>query len=144
FNVLMILGLSAAIVPLVVSAQLVRLDVPIMIGVSVLLLLLALDGLLSRWECGILAAGLVTYIVTQIVLSRRSTSDEPDSSVDIGKPLINVLLIFAGLGRLVLGARWLVQAAVQIAAARGATPLVIGLTIVAAGTSMPELATSVV
>jgi cation:H+ antiporter len=144
FNVLLILGFSAAIVPLVVSAQLVRLDVPIMIGVSVLLLLLALDGLLSRAECGVLAAGLAAYILTQVVLSRRSPTTPPDDSVDTGNPLINVLLIIIGLALLVLGSRWLVQAAVQIAAALGATPLVIGLTIVAAGTSMPELATSVI
>ena len=144
FNVLLILGFSAAIVPLVVSAQLVRLDVPIMIGISGLLLLLSLDGLLSRAECILLAAGLVAYIGLQIVLSRRSPYETEDEPVDTGRPLINILLILAGLGMLVLGSRWLVQAAVQIAEAFGVTPLVIGLTIVAAGTSMPELATSVV
>ena len=144
FNVLLILGFSAAIVPLVVSAQLVRLDVPIMIGISGLLLLLSLDGLLSRAECILLAAGLVGYIGLQIVLSRRSPYQTEDELVDTGRPLINILLILAGLGMLVLGSRWLVQAAVQIAEAFGVTPLVIGLTIVAAGTSMPELATSVV
>lgn len=144
FNVLLILGLSAAIVPLVVSAQLVRLDVPIMIGVSILLLLLALDGQLSRVECGLLAAGLAAYILTQIVLSRRSPATSDEAPIDTGNPLINLLLIVIGLALLVLGSRWLVQAAVQIAEAFGATPLVIGLTIVAAGTSMPELATSVV
>ena len=143
FNVLLILGLSAAIVPLVVSAQLVRLDVPIMIAMSVLLLLLSLDGVLSRVECGLLAAALVAYIVTQIVLSRRSGSDE-EAPTDTGNPLINLLLIVVGLALLVMGSRWLVQAAVQIAASFGVTPLVIGLTIVAAGTSMPELATSVI
>ena len=144
FNVLLILGFSAAIVPLVVSAQLVRLDVPIMIGISGLLLLLSLDGLLSRAECVLLAGGLVAYIGLQIVLSRRSPYETDDEPVDTGRPLINILLILAGLGMLVLGSRWLVQAAVQIAEAFGVTQLVIGLTIVAAGTSMPELATSVV
>ncbi|HSJ32086.1 MAG TPA: calcium/sodium antiporter [Longimicrobiales bacterium] len=144
FNVLLILGFSAAIVPLVVSAQLVRLDVPIMIGISGLLLLLSLDGLLSRAECMLLAGGLVAYIGLQIVLSRRSPYETEEEPVDTGRPLINILLILAGLALLVLGSRWLVQAAVQIAEAFGVTPLVIGLTIVAAGTSMPELATSVV
>ncbi|HSK17508.1 MAG TPA: calcium/sodium antiporter [Longimicrobiales bacterium] len=144
FNVLLILGFSAAVVPLVVSAQLVRLDVPIMIGISALLLLLSLDGLLSRAECILLAIGLVAYISLQIVLSRRSPYQTEDDPIDTGRPLINVLLILAGLGMLVLGSRWLVQAAVQIAESFGVTPLVIGLTIVAAGTSMPELATSVV
>ena len=144
FNVLLILGLSAAIVPLVVSAQLVRLDVPIMIGVSILLLVLALDGQLSRFECGLLAAGLVAYIVTQIVLSRRSIAMSDDEPIETGNPLINLLLIVVGLALLVLGSRWLVQSAVEIAEAFGVTQLVIGLTIVAAGTSMPELATSVI
>ena len=144
FNVLLILGFSAAIVPLVVSAQLVRLDVPIMIGISGLLLLLSLDGLLSRAECAVLAGGLVAYIGIQIVLSRRSPYETDEEPVETGRPVINILLILAGLGMLVLGSRWLVQAAVQIAEAFGVTQLVIGLTIVAAGTSMPELATSVV
>jgi cation:H+ antiporter len=143
FNVLLILGLSAAIVPLVVSERLVRLDVPIMIGTSVVLLLLALDGSLSRVECALLAVGLVSYVLLQIVMSRRSSYAD-DSSVDTGNPLVNLLLIAVGLTLLVLGSRWLVQAAVQIAEAFGVTQLVIGLTIVAAGTSMPELATSVI
>jgi cation:H+ antiporter len=144
FNVLLILGLSAAIVPLVVSPQLVRLDVPIMIGVSVLLLLLSLDGQLSRFECGLLALGLVAYIGTQVVLSRRSSYEAAEKSVDAGRPVVNIILIIVGLGLLVLGSRWLVQAAVEIAQTFGVTPFVIGLTVVAAGTSMPELATSVI
>jgi cation:H+ antiporter len=157
FNVLLILGLSAAIVPLVVSEQLVRLDVPIMIGLSALLLLLSLDGRLSRAECALLAVGLAAYIMTQIVLSRRSAQAAQAApaapggpggrggpGVDTGNPIINVVLIIVGLGLLVLGSRWLVVSAVQIAEAFGVTPLVIGLTVVAAGTSMPELATSVV
>jgi cation:H+ antiporter len=144
FNVLLILGLSAAIVPLVVSAQLVRLDVPIMIGVSALLLVLSLDGLLSRFECALLAVGLVAYIITQIVLSRRNGTEMEETAIETGNPLLNIVLIAAGLGLLVLGSRWLVQASVQIAEAFGVTNLVIGLTVVAAGTSMPELATSVI
>jgi cation:H+ antiporter len=144
FNILLILGMSAAVVPLVVSRQIVRLDVPIMIGISALLLLLASDGLLSRAECTLLALGLVAYIVTQVVISRRDNNASDDDAVDTGRPLINVLLILVGLALLVFGSRWLVQASVQIAEAIGVTPLVIGLTIVAAGTSMPELATSII
>ncbi|MGH7464582.1 MAG: calcium/sodium antiporter [Longimicrobiales bacterium] len=144
FNVLLILGLSAAIVPLVVSAQLVRVDVPIMIGVSALLLLLSLDGQLSRVECALLALGLVAYVVIQITLSRRSPQSDEDQAVETGSPVVNVVLIVVGLGLLVLGSRWLVQSAVEIAELFGVTPFVIGLTVVAAGTSMPELATSVI
>jgi cation:H+ antiporter len=143
FNVLLILGMSAAIMPLVVSAQLVRLDVPIMIGVTVLLLLLSLDGAVSRPEAALLVVGLAAYIITQFVLSRRG-QQEPVPDVETGRPLMNLLLIAIGLGLLVLGSRWLVAAAIEIAELFGVTPLVIGLTIVAAGTSMPELATSVI
>ncbi|MBR9988458.1 MAG: calcium/sodium antiporter [Gemmatimonadetes bacterium] len=144
FNVLLILGLSAAVVPLVVSPQLVRLDIPIMIAISALLLLFAQDGMLSRVECTLFAGGLALYIILQIVLSRRSSPTPVEEVIETGKPAMNVLLIVVGLGLLVLGSRWLVQASVQIAESIGATPLVIGLTIVAAGTSMPELATSVI
>jgi cation:H+ antiporter len=144
FNVLLILGLSAAIVPLVISSQLVRLEVPVMIAVSAVMLLMALDGQLSRAECAVLAAALVLYIVMQIVLSRRSSEPANDDTIVTGNAATNILLIVIGLGLLVLGSRWLVQAAVDIAEAFGVTQLVIGLTIVAAGTSMPELATSVI
>jgi cation:H+ antiporter len=145
FNVLFILGLSAMIVPLVVSQQLVRIDVPIMVGVSVLLLLLALDGRISRLEGGLLATAVVGYIVLQFVVSRRSG----EAGVDLGDAgsasvPMNVGFILAGLVLLVLGSRWLVQAAVAIAAQFGVSQLVIGLTIVAGGTSMPEVATSII
>jgi cation:H+ antiporter len=144
FNVLLILGLSAAIVPLVVSSQLVRLEVPVMIAVSAAMLLMALDGVLSRGECAMLAAALVMYITMQLVLSRRSPEPANDEAIVTGNAATNILLIVIGLGLLVLGSRWLVQAAVDIAQMFGVTQLVIGLTIVAAGTSMPELATSVI
>jgi cation:H+ antiporter len=145
FNVLFILGLSALIVPLVVSEQLVRIDVPIMIAVSALLLLLARDGRIDRAEGLLLAAGVVAYIVLQIVVSRRAGSspvDLPEASAG-GAPL-NLLLMVAGIGLLVLGSHWLVRSAVAIAEFFGLSQLVTGLTIVAAGTSMPEVATSVI
>jgi cation:H+ antiporter len=145
FNVLFILGLSALIVPLTVSEQLVRLDVPIMVGVSVLLLLLALDGRVGQLEGALLAAGVIAYVLLQIGISRRTGGggiDLPEGGV--GRLPVNIALVVAGLGLLVLGSRWLVNAAVVIAELFGVSQLVIGLTIVAAGTSMPEVATSVI
>jgi cation:H+ antiporter len=145
FNVLFILGVSAVIVPLIVSEQLVRIDVPIMVGVSVLLLILALDGRISQIEGAFLGAGVIGYVLLQIVVSRRTGSagiELPEGGA--GRLPVNIILILAGLGLLVLGSRWLVQSAVAIAAMFGVSQLVIGLTIVAAGTSMPEVATSVV
>ena len=143
FNVLLILGLSAIVVPLVVSAQLVRIDVPIMIGISVVSWIMALDGTISHVEAALLLASLVAYIAVQIVISRRAGLLQ-DDSVDTGSKPMNVLFIVVGLALLVLGARWLVEAAVAMAQAFGVSELVVGLTIVAAGTSMPELATSVI
>jgi cation:H+ antiporter len=158
FNVLFILGLSAAIIPLVVASQFVRRDVPVMIGVSVLLLLLSLDGRLSRIEGGLLFAGLLLYTWWCIRESRkdnaavhaefaREFSDE-DSAED-PNPLANLLwynssVITVGLVMLVVGSTGLINGAITIAQSFGVSELVIGLTIVAAGTSLPELATSVI
>lgn len=156
FNVLVILGLSALITPLVVHQQVIRQEVPVMIGVSLLLWALALDGGIGRWE-GFLLAGLVVgYTVLLIRQSRRETA-AAQAEVDAeyreafdGPPKgweahwgVQVLFILAGLALLVLGARWLVEAAVGFARYLGVSEMVIGLTIVAAGTSLPEVATSV-
>lgn len=153
FNVLFILGLSALITPLVVNIQLIRQEVPIMLGASLLLLLFCLDGQLG-WSDGILLLVLmVAYTAFLVWQSRRqgqATQDEyadefvppPQGGWRDGVPA-QLLLIGVGLGLLVLGSDWLVQASVAFAKALGVSDLVIGLTIVAAGTSMPEVATSV-
>jgi cation:H+ antiporter len=151
FNVLFILGLSAAIAPLVVSQRLVRVDVPLMIGASVLLLLLALDGKIGRLDGALLFTGILVYTLFAILQGRRESqavaaeyagefSARPRTPAGY---LINLGYIVGGLALLVLGAHWLVDAAVDIARAFGVSELVIGLTIVAAGTSLPEVATSV-
>jgi cation:H+ antiporter len=144
FNVLFILGVSALVVPLAVSERLIRLDVPIMIGASIAFLLVALDGRITRLEAAGLAAALIAYILMQVVLSRRSAPPRQERPPAAGGRAMDVLLILAGLSLLVLGSRWLVEGAVHIAELLGAPQLVIGLTIVAAGTSMPEVATSVI
>jgi cation:H+ antiporter len=148
FNVLFILGLSALIIPLTVARQLVRVDVPIMVGVSVLVLILALDGSISRWNGAFLFTGLLAYIGLQVILARREQQalslDEIPGAGTPGRVLINVGLVVVGLIALVLGSKLLVNAAVAIAQGLGISELVVGLTIVAAGTSLPEVATSVV
>ncbi len=150
FNVLFILGLSALITPLVVNAQIIRQEVPIMIGASLLLLAFGLDGQLSRLDCGLLLALLAAYTLFLVVQSRRqtrATRDEYDEALPKSRWdahwAVQVLLIVAGLVLLVVGSNGLVQAATTFAKALGVSDLVIGLTIVAAGTSMPELATSI-
>ena len=153
FNVLFILGLSAIITPLVVHIQLIRQEVPIMVGASLLLLALTLDGGLSMLESALLFGLLLAYTVFLVRQSRAETQAAQDEFAAEAKPAapgawdsrlpVQLALIAAGLGLLVLGSQWLVDAAVVFAKALGVSDLVIGLTIVAAGTSMPEVATSI-
>lgn len=153
FNVLFILGLAAVIAPLVVAQQLVRLDVPLLIAVSIGVWLMALDGNLGQWEGGLLFAGIVLYTGFLIWQSRReSKSVQEEYAVEYGaraprtwtQTVVNILFVLGGLGLLVLGARWLVEGATQLARFFGVSDLIIGLTIIAAGTSLPEVATSVI
>ena len=153
FNVLFILGLSALITPLVVNIQLIRQEVPIMIGASLLLLALSLDGKLGLFDSGLLFALLLAYTVFLVRQSRAETQaarDEYAAEVKSSAPgawdarlPVQLLLIVVGLGLLVLGSEWLVSSSIVFAKALGVSDVVIGLTIVAAGTSMPEVAASV-
>ena len=159
FNVLFILGISALITPLVVNSQLIRQEVPIMIGASLLLLALGLDGTLSFWDGGVLLALLVVYTVFLVAQSRRESKAASVASVASAandetplaaaarawddRLLAQIVLIVAGLVALVFGSDWLVTASIAFAKTLGVSDLVIGLTIVAAGTSMPEVATSI-
>ncbi len=152
FNILLILGLSAVVAPLVVDHQLIRLDVPVMVGVSFLLLLLALDGSISRVDGLLFASGAIGYTSYLVLQSRRAgralaAEYEGEFSVPLhprGGHLLSAALIVSGLAFLVIGSRALVSAAVTIAQSFGVSELVIGLTIVAAGTSLPEVATSLI
>ena len=152
FNVLLILGMAAIVSPLVVSDRIVRHDVPIVIGLSSLVMLLAADGRIGRVEGVGLVALLVVYILFLIWIERRvprrvEVPDAPGAPSRRRGPragIVDALLILIGLALLVQGSRMLVDSAVEIARMLGMSELVIGLTIVAAGTSMPELATSVV
>jgi cation:H+ antiporter len=153
FNILFILGVSAVIIPLTVAQQLVRFDVPLMIGVSILLYGLCWDGSISRVDGVILATGIISYTVFLIRQSRKESSAEVKAEYEqefgAGDPkepknwLKNIGLIAVGLAFLVLGSHWLVESAVTIARHFKVSELVIGLTIVAVGTSLPEVATSV-
>ncbi|TCD22996.1 calcium/sodium antiporter [Pseudomonas sp. IC_126] len=151
-NILLILGLSALVAPLLVSRQLVRLDVPIMIGAGILTFALAWDGDLSRLDGGVLVAFLLLYTTFLVIASRREKKRErPDEfAIEYGpadqpKPLgwlIQLSMVLLGLILLVAGSNLLIDGAVALARALGLSELVIGLTVIAVGTSMPELATS--
>jgi len=153
-NVLLILGMTSLVAPLIVSRQLIRLDVPIMIGASLVTYALAWDGALSRLDGALLFALVIGYTLFLIISSRRAnaaaTADD-EFTKEFGldaqpKPyasLINAGLVIVGLVLLVAGSNFLVEGAVSLARALGLSELVIGLTVIAIGTSLPELATSI-
>lgn len=152
-NVLFILGLSALVAPLVVSSQLIRLDVPVMIVVSVVTYLLVLDERLSTLDGALLFSALMAYVVWSIQTSRREQrAVQKEFEAEYGETappaparlLANVLLVMGGLVLLGIGADWLVRGSVSIARILGVSELIIGLTIVALGTSLPEAAASIV
>jgi len=158
-NVLLILGASAVIAPLAVDRDLVRRDVPLMIGASAVTLLMALDGRIGRLDGLLLLAGAVGYTVHLVRgavraggprgAAGRTAAPAGDGVAGAGgrRPgpaalVLAGLLAAAGLGLLVLGARWFVLGATAAARSLGVSELIIGLTIVALGTSLPEVATS--
>ncbi|MCA3033715.1 MAG: sodium:calcium antiporter, partial [Rhodocyclaceae bacterium] len=141
----------ALISPLVINRQIIRQEVPIMIGASVLLVGFMFDGAINRVEAVIMFGLLVAYTVFLVVQSRReSTAAQAEGADDIDMSStwdrhwgVQLVLVVIGLVLLVQGSNWFVEAAIMVAKAMGVSELVIGLTIVAAGTSMPEVATSI-
>jgi len=153
FNILFILGITSIVAPIIIAEQLIRKDTPIMLGVSLLTMALALDGKLGWLDGTLLLLGMMVYMVFALRQSRAESRDvqkEYAQEFSAKQPrtirniLANVVFILIGLGLLVLGSNWLVESAVQIAKTLGVSELVIGLTIVAIGTSLPEVATSVI
>lgn len=149
FNILFILGACALILPLAIGRQLIRVDVPVMILASLLCWGMCADGRMSRMEGIVLLAGLAAYTWVQVVIARRHRQQQgseqgtaPASTAQIS-PAWSVLWVVVGLVLLVVGADWLVDGSVRLARWLGISELVIGLTIVAAGTSLPEVATSI-
>lgn len=155
FNTLFILGLSALVSPLIIHSQMIRREVPIMIGVSLLLYLLSLGGEISRMEGLLLFAGIVSY-TTWLVLEARQNRKEDRPIVDESEKIygslkdgrkavvVAVALVVGGLAIVMWGADLLVDGAVAMAKNLGVSDTVIGLTIVAAGTSLPEVVASLV
>lgn len=147
-NIGLILGLTALICPLRVQFQLVKWDTPFMVGVAVLFLLFFLDLRIELWESLVFLGGILAYTVFNVILARQQASEpvQPKSNPAGPKPTgelwKDVLLIVAGLAVLVLGSRWFVAGAVALAKQLGVSDAIIGLTIVSAGTSLPELASS--
>ncbi|WP_193214660.1 calcium/sodium antiporter [Luteolibacter marinus] len=150
FNIAVILGLSAVVFPVTTHLQVLRWDAPVLLGVTILTPLTFLDGEISRIEGGVLALGAVIYTIWAVRMAKRDMALGHEANIDVpevsegGSMAGDLIKIVGGLAVLVLGSRMLVDNAVLVAQQLGVSESVIGLTIVAAGTSMPELATSVV
>ena len=148
-NIALILGVGALIRPLDVHANVIMREIPIMIGISILLIILLLDGELGLIDGIIFVAGIVVYTIVNIILARKEKNPEVDAEFKegleskLGVP-ISIVFMIVGLGLLILGANLFVQSAIAIAKLFYLSDAVIGLTIVAVGTSLPELITSIV
>jgi cation:H+ antiporter len=156
-NVLLVLGISALILPVVVGQPVLRRDIPVVAGISVLTLAVALDGSIARVEGLLLLAVMLGYLALTVQGVRREQApgavppaepegdpDEPEVPADPRSRALLLGMVVLGVAVLVAGAGWLVQGATEIARSLGVSDLIIGLTVVAIGTSLPELATSVI
>jgi cation:H+ antiporter len=148
-NLGLILGVTALVRPATVHARLLRVDAPLMVLASLGLVWMLADGAVSGLEGGILLGGLVCYLVWTAI-GARAESDEVRAEFEGGLPaapsgvLPSLALVVGGVAALVVGGRFLIDAAVEVASAVGVSQAVIGLSLVAVGTSLPEFATSVV
>lgn len=154
-NICLVLGLSAFVFPLFIQDQVVRREMPILLGATCLFVFLLKDGVINLSEAAILATGIILYVVISLLAARKTknaeSSDEvPNELIEAarssgpGRALWNVLLIIIGMAVLVLGAKSMVFGGENLAKGLGVSEAVIGLTLFAFGTSLPELATSLV
>jgi len=143
-NILLILGLSSLIAPVAIKERIIWLDIPILVGASIVVYLLGLDHALQPFDGGILLLLFVAFMVFQVIQARKgrvTTEEEPQK--EPAQPLARqIVLLISGLALLIVGAHWLVESSIEIARYWGLSELIIGLTIVAIGTSLPEVATS--
>ncbi len=146
-NIGMVIGISAILVPLVVQKTTVRKEVPIMIGVSLLLIALSLDNGISQWDGGLLIAGLIAFTVYIYISAKKQRDNSSLENTEKSTRKSNfgraISLVALGVGLLWAGAILTIDNAVIIAESFGVSERIIGLTIIAIGTSLPELITSV-
>ncbi len=148
-NIGLIIGIAAIIRPLTVTKQIIKKELLIVIGVAILLVMISLDGLISSEEGVVLAVGILVFVVFSYKTSKKESPDIENQSVGLVQEKKNVMpksiiLIGIGLALLTLGSFVTVENAVVIAKSFGVSERIIGLTLIAIGTSLPELVTSVV
>lgn len=142
-NIALILGFCALISPLGVSRQVVRREVPVLIAVSLLTPLLLVDRTLGRWDGALLLAIVIGYTIHLVHDARKESAAADSTGPRVARSVWqSIALIVAGLTFLLIGADMMVDSAVSLARSWGWSELLIGLTIVAVGTSLPELALS--
>ena len=140
-NAMLIVGCAAMVAPMIISPSTVKKDIPFSVGASVLLILLALDSFLSMMDGIILLIGFAIFMTYTLMLAKKGSSEAVKESSPVWK---NLLYLIGGLAGLVLGSNLFVDSASNVALSLGISEGVVGLTVVAGGTSLPELATSVV
>ncbi len=147
-NIGQILGMAALVRPLSVDSGMLKREMPIMLGASLLFWALIADGSIGRFDGVLLVAGIVLFTVQQIRSARKEISagknDGGEEAVPDNSKLKNILFALGGIAGLVVGANLMITGAVSLALKLGVSELVVGLSIVAFGTSLPELATSMV
>ena len=142
-NCMLIVGCAAMVAPMTISRSTVKKDIPFSVGASVLLMLLAFNGFLGRLDGLLLLAGFVAFMAYTLSQARNGQAEAVSGSHQL-RPVFSVLYVLGGLAMLVVGSNLFVDSASSVAYALGISEGVVGLTIVAGGTSLPELATSVV
>ncbi len=145
-NILFILGLSALIFPVAVASESFRRDGMVLAGATLLCMMVIFYGSLTRWMGFVLVAGLIAYIAYAFLKEQSPASannaELPDDTAKLSSLVFNSAMVVAGLVMTIFGARFLVMSATDIATSFGVSETIIGLTIVAVGTSLPELVTS--
>lgn len=142
-NAMLIVGCAAMVAPMTISRSTVKKDIPFAVGASVLLMLLSLNSFLGRWDGIVLLLGFACFMAYTLMQARKGAA-EPAAEVKPMNPWLSALWVVAGLAMLVVGSNLFVDAASSVALSMGISEGVVGLTVVAGGTSLPELATSVV
>ena len=144
-NVAVVLAVSAILVPVAIGHEVLRRDIPVMFaGYAALAGVMLPDGVVSRWEGLFLVAAMVTYLVVVIRISRSGQQEICEDTVVLGSVAGLLLRLLAGIILLSVGAHWLVAGGIGLATLFGVSEALIGVTVVALGTSLPELASAVI
>lgn len=150
-NAMLIVGCAAMVAPMTISRSTVKKDIPFSVGASILLMLLALNSYLGRVDGIVLLLGFAAFMTYTLMQAKKpvesASPTEPITSTSTAKPAsvwLSILWLIAGLAMLVVGSNLFVDSASSVALSLGISEGVVGLTVVAGGTSLPELATSVV